>query len=208
MTERMIELLMRGEIPFNDGKTGSTPQVPPQNPRHNPTPPVVSTTKSSVGTSSSSQATSPKPGTTPKPQSNSNIRSTTKPSLPYQPNPPPAQAFPPMVVESGFGFDPAFQVAPKPTTVPKKSTAPVSETVKERVSPVTPPVDLGRGQRKSRFAQAIQSQSSVQSPNQGSSSAARRDVVEAVTPKASSKPPAPEPPKRMSRFRAERTGYL
>ncbi|KAG8745953.1 hypothetical protein FRC10_006516 [Ceratobasidium sp. 414] len=118
------------------------------------------------------------------------------------------QAFPPVIIESGFGFDPAFQDAPKPTATAAKSVAPMSETVTER--PSTPiPHPSGRGRGKSRFAQAsktggVKPQLSSAAPNLETPSTAFRGG-EREAPPSRVQPPEP---KRISRFRAERAGYL
>ncbi|KAG9128378.1 hypothetical protein FRC07_014791 [Ceratobasidium sp. 392] len=120
------------------------------------------------------------------------------------------QAFPSMIVESGFGFDPAFQVAPKPKPTAVKSVPPVSETVKERPNaPIPQPVAR---EGKSRFAQSsgsggVKPLSSSATPNTVTSpTALRGEAIERVAPVSQTQPP--EPTKRISRFRAERAGYL
>ncbi|CAE6427375.1 unnamed protein product [Rhizoctonia solani] len=125
--------------------------------------------------------------------------------------PPPPTSNQPMIIESGFGFDPAFQIAPPPKPKIAKAPAPMSKTVKERVMVPSPVV---KEKKISRFAQARVS-SQLQAPQQSASSSINTkapptmgsDVVER-TPDPSSETKPSEPPKRMSRFRAERSGWM
>ncbi|QRW03631.1 hypothetical protein RhiLY_02630 [Ceratobasidium sp. AG-Ba] len=134
------------------------------------------------------------------------VSSSRKPKLTQQTASVPVE-FPPMIIESGYGFDPAFQIAPKAKVPAAKPIAPMSETVKERPSTSINEISA-RGRGKSRFAQAptteeLKSQPISTTLNAGTLST---NVIERAAPTTRVQPP--EPSKRISRFRAERAGYL
>ncbi|KAG9093279.1 hypothetical protein FRC06_011584 [Ceratobasidium sp. 370] len=203
LTEETIALLRGGDTPQGESTRSST-----QNERARSPVPVTTSTLAPSGNIVVHQ---PKVAIElkPKPKQTRHLTpSTGKQQSSRQPGSVPAattQAFPPMIVESGFGFDPAFQVAPKSRAFAAKPVAPMSETVKER--PSTPTSHPPRRDRDgSRFAQAsraggVKSQLSPATPNPETPG----DVVERVAP--TSYVQLPEP-KRISRFRAERAGYL
>ncbi|KAG8687155.1 hypothetical protein FRC08_012137 [Ceratobasidium sp. 394] len=176
-------------------------------------PPVRATASMST---SLGNIVAPQPNIAPEPNLKSKQTTPTtssKQKSSQQPNPAlaaTARAPPPMIIESGFGFDPAFQVAPKPQAAAAEPIAPMSETVKERSStPITNATDRDRG--KSRFAQAsrtggVKPRLSSATPNpETPSTALQSDVIERAVPPSRVQPPEP---KRISRFRAERAGYL
>ncbi|KAG8750156.1 hypothetical protein FRC12_013048 [Ceratobasidium sp. 428] len=211
LTEKTIALLMH---------SGKAFQGQPTNPLLHSQHAHPQVSSSSATSSFSRSVVAPQPQPTPNPKSQPQpptvpvISSTNKQKSTQPPGSIPAatsQAFPPMIIESGFGFDPAFQVAPKPRTAAAKTITPMSETVKERSSaPIPHPA--AREQAKSRFAQAsrtrgAKSQLSPATPNaETSATALRGDVIERAAPESRVQPP--EPSKRISRFRAERAGYL
>lgn len=215
MTEKTIELLRHG---------GSWPSDNPRTVDPKPTQDIPRR-EVPLSTIPGSQAPVPKSGSThpaakqvsPALQSKPKSRAVAlTPSPSQQPAPAPASApasqfTQPMIIESGFGFDPAFQIAPpKPKPSTQKPVAPMSETVKERDPAPSPPPGAMRGRGGSRFAQTRRS--NQQSGSQPPATAAPpspmgRDVMERTT-KSTSGTRADDPPKRISRFRAERGGFL
>ncbi|CAE7098552.1 unnamed protein product [Rhizoctonia solani] len=209
MTEKMIEMLRRGD------KTVSNPTTTETTPSIEQIPNETFT----LGSRSSVSESRPPPSA--KQQNTAHISKPRSKPVPASANhkpqrptiPPPPTNDRPMIIESGFGFDPAFQVAPPPKPSATKAPAPLSGIVKERVTTAS---IIGPEKKRSRFAQA---RASVQLPvpqratpfptsvRVKDPTTISSDIVER-TSSPSSVPSPPGPPKRMSRFRAERSGWM
>ncbi|CAE6436295.1 unnamed protein product [Rhizoctonia solani] len=209
MTENMIELLRRG-----DTHAGHDPTIIEPNPsikkipREIPTPGSRLSVSESIPPRSMASTHRSKPHSSPAPS----LASPT--SSQRQAIPPPPTNDRPMIIESGFGFDPAFQVAPPPKPSVAKTPAPMSEIVQERVATPSPAPTGTLEKKRSRFAQARAPGQFPASQQITSSLTSARvqptigsDVVER-TPNPPSVVKNSEPPKRMSRFRAERSGWM
>ncbi|CAE6472226.1 unnamed protein product [Rhizoctonia solani] len=219
MTDKTIELLRRGDTYASDdsGTTG-----PKSSAKHTP--------RRASGKISTAVLSGSRPTTSdPTPQRSSIKQQATmrrvsphsslatslptpagNTSLPRQTIPPPPTVDQPMIIESGFGFDPAFQVAPRPKPSVAKTIAPMSEMVKERI--MTPSPESVVPKKTSRF---VQDRGSNQLPVLQASTSptlkaptAMGSGVLARTPNSSSGAKHSEPPKQMSRFRAERSGWM
>ncbi|CAE6435480.1 hypothetical protein ACGC1H_002887 [Rhizoctonia solani] len=211
MTERMIELLRRG-----DTHPGSDPMIIEPNPSIKKIPRETSTSGSrppvseSIPPRSTTSAHRSKRHSNPANPAPSLVSRT---SSQRQVIPPPPTNDRPMIIESGFGFDPAFQVAPPPKPNIAKTPAPMSEIVQERAATPSPAPTETLEKKRSRFAQARAPGQFPASQQITSSTSARvpttigSDVVE-QTPNPPSVVKNSEPPKRMSRFRAERSGWM
>ncbi|CAE6438993.1 unnamed protein product [Rhizoctonia solani] len=219
MTEKMIELLRRGDTHTSNNPATVVPKPPAKQALGEASASVSLGSRSPVSQSISPRSTPKQQDIARrlKPHSNpstsfsipTNQTSSQKPKIP-----PPPTSDQPMIIESGFGFDPAFQVAPPPKLAVAKAPAPMSETVKERVMVPAPASATMPEKKRSRFAQTRASgQSSVSQQPTSSSARAKApaamgsNIIERV-PNASSVVKPPEQPERVSRFRAERSGWM
>jgi hypothetical protein len=219
MTEKTIELLRRGDTYGGDDSASTKPK------RSTKYTPKYASGNTPTVVFSGSRPPEPEPGhprSAIKQQDNiqrasphSNLATSLSGRIPIPGRviPPPPTVDQPMIIESGFGFDPAFQVAPPPKPSVAKAVAPMSQMVRERIAAPSPKSVAPK--KISRFAQVqgpdqpSQDQSST-SPMINSHTAPitiGSDVLErAPTPSGVVK--HPEAPKRMSRFRAERSGWM
>ncbi|CEL55337.1 hypothetical protein RSOLAG1IB_01347 [Rhizoctonia solani AG-1 IB] len=219
MTEKTIELLRRGDTYGGDDSASTKPK------RSTKYTPKYASGNTPTVVFSGSRPPEPEPGhprsaikqqdniQRASPRSNLATSLSGRIPIPGRVIPPPPTVDQPMIIESGFGFDPAFQVAPPPKPSVAKAVAPMSQMVKERIAAPSPKSVAPK--KISRFAQVqgpdqpSQDQSST-SPMINSHTAPitiGSDVLErAPTPSGVVK--HPEAPKRMSRFRAERSGWM
>ncbi|CAE6470712.1 unnamed protein product [Rhizoctonia solani] len=218
MTEKMIELLRQGDTYAGDDHATTEPKRSIKHAPGKMPATALTDARPSVSNLTPPRSIMKQQGTIRRanPQSNlANLGSAAigHTSLPGRAIPPPPTVDQPMIIESGFGFDPAFQVAPRPKPSAAKAVAPMSELVKERIT--APSAASAAPKKISRFAQSRGSSQlpTSQIPISPPSSSLKTpttvgsDVLER-TLNSSGEVEKSEPPKRMSRFRAERSGWM
>ncbi|CUA76024.1 hypothetical protein RSOLAG22IIIB_02030 [Rhizoctonia solani] len=209
MTEKTIELLRRG-----DSRTSNELPITESNPSIKKIGETFITDSGPAPESMPARSTPKLPAHGSRPRSNPTVSAPTS-RTPFQRQaiPPPPTNDRPMIIESGFGFDPAFQVAPPPKPSVAKAPAPMSESVKERIVTSSPTPTAPPERKKSRFAQArapSQLPASLRvtsSPTGAQAPATISDAVERTSDSPGTVKTS-ESSKRVSRFRAERFGWM